>query len=433
MQDILNRKITPEIQAFNPDKFGIDSLMPLKNTFQNGIPYYQINKGTQELVKIEFLFEAGTLYQHKKFSAFSCLQLLTEGTLSYDSEKISQTFDFYGAYIEKEIDRDFAIISIYCLNKYLDKILPLVEEIIKSPTFPQKEIDIFKEKQKSLLIINKEKVNFVARTKFTEIIYGSSHPYGAVAEVSDIEAFMQEDILSFHKNFITSSNCKILISGKVENECIRLLTQYFGNNKWGETQTTEFLYPEINHQREFKNYIEKDNAVQSAVRIGKEMFNFKHPDYFKFQLLNTVLGGYFGSRLMKNIREDKGYTYGIGSAIIPLKHSGFFFITTEVGEEYTLKTLDEIYFEVKKLTTDLVDNEELNLVKNFKYGEFIRSIDGAFAISEVIKPLILFDIEPDYYKKYLKSIQQTTAEDLFEIANKYFTDNNFIELIVGKK
>lgn len=433
MQDILNRSISPEIKAINPEFIGIDSLLPDKIIFTNSIPCYQINKGTQELVKIEFLFDAGTIYQQKKFSAFSSLQLTTEGTKNYSSEQIALTFDFYGAYIEKEIDRDFASISVYCLNKYLDNIIPLVEEIIKYPVFPIHEVDIFKEKQKSQLIINSEKVNFVARTRFTEIIFGVSHPYGAVAEVSDIESVNVDDLKAFHKKFITSSNCKLMISGKIESDCLSLLEKHFGDTKWGEDRSYNELFVEPNIVQDVNHYIEKENAVQSAIRIGKVMFNFNHPDYFKFQLLNTILGGYFGSRLMKNIREDKGYTYGIGSAILPLKHSGYFFVTTEVGKEYTEKTINEIYFEIKKLTKEVVSDEELELVKNYKYGEFIRSIDGAFAIAEAIKPLILYDLNFDYYSKYLKSLQETTADDLFEIANKYFTDNNFIELIVGKK
>jgi predicted Zn-dependent peptidase len=433
MQDILNRSVSPKITKFNPDLFGIESLLPYKTIFANGIPCYQINKGTQELVKIEFLFEAGTYYQQKKFSAFSCLQLLTEGTQSYSSEQISQTFDFYGAYIEKEIDRDFATISVYCLTKYLDRILPIVEEIIKYPCFPTNELQIFSEKQKSQLTINKEKVNYNARTKFTEIIFGATHPYGAIADITDIESTTTDDLKYFHNNFLSSMNCKILISGKIEFDCMNLLDKYFGNSKWGSNQISLQPYINPNSINELKHYIVKDNAVQSAIRIGKEMFNFHNPDYFKFQMLNTILGGYFGSRLMKNIREDKGYTYGIGSAFLPLKYSGYFFITSEVGKEYSQKTIHEIYFEIERLTKDIVEKEELNLVKNYKYGEFIRSIDGPFAIAEAIKPLILYDLNFDYYSKYLKSIEDTTAEELYIIANKYFTNNNFIELIVGKK
>jgi predicted Zn-dependent peptidase len=430
---VTDRTKSPLKHNFNPDSFGIDSLLPEIIHFNNGITCYQINKGSQDLVKIEFLFDAGTYFQNTKFSAFSAIQLLTEGTKNFTSQQISQTFDFFGAYIEKEIDRDFAIISFYCLNKYIDNLLPLIEEIIKSPTYPENEIELFKEKQKSQLIINREKVNFIARTKFTEIIFGKNHPYGTVAELADIKNLTREDVLDFHKKQITSTNCKILISGKITKSCIEKISKFFGSEKWGDNYNNEKIYTSSDIISEKKNYIIKDNAVQSAMRIGKEMFNFNNSDYFNFQLLNTIFGGYFGSRLMKNIREDKGYTYGIGSAIIPLKHSGFFFISTEVGAEYTQKTLDEIYKEIENLCNNIIEEEELNLVKNYKFGEFIRGIDGAFAIAEVIKPIILYNLDFSYYKNYLNSLKSATSEDMYNIANKYFKKNDFVELVVGLK
>ncbi len=435
MKSTINRKISPEIHSINPDSFGIDSLIPLKNRFDNGIPYYQINKGTQDVLKIEFLFKAGTFCQEVPFSAFSAVQLLTEGTLNYTAEKIADTFDFFGAYIEKEIDRDFASVTIYCLNTLLEKILPYVEEIIKCPVFPDDEISIFKERQKSQLTINNQKVDFVARTKFTELIFGASHPYGQKAEIKDIENITYDHIHDFYQKYFHSDNCNILISGIIKNDTVALLEKYFGQSKWGMTNGSIQLkgIPEIDAQLQMKNFIDKEDAVQSAIRIGRVMFSLKDPDFHKFKIVNTILGGYFGSRLMKNIREDKGYTYGIGSGIMPLKHSGYFFITTEVGQEYTAQTIDEIYKELKRLRDEPVSVEELSLVKTYKMGAFMRSIDGPFAIADIVKPMIQFDLSDDYYKNYLKTIQIITSEDILLIANKYLQDNNLYELIVGKK
>ncbi len=435
MNQNINRSFSPEILTINPDSFGIDSLMPLKNNFLNGIPYYQINKGTQDVLKIEFLFKAGTSYQEIPFSAFSTIQLLTEGTVNYSAEKIADTFDYFGAYIEKEIDRDFASITIYCLNKYLENIIPFVEEIIKYPVFPENEIAIFKEKQKMQLTINNQKVNFVARTKFLEQIFGSKHPYGQKAEIEDIEIIENKHLADFYKKHFHSNNCNILISGRINENTVALLEKYFGNTKWGnvsENIILKDLSKTIDNQQH-KLFIQKDDAVQTAVRIGRVLFSIKDPDFHKFEVLNTILGGYFGSRLMKNIREDKGFTYGVGSGLLPLKHSGYFFITTEVGQEYTKQTIDEIYKELKKLREELVSEEELSLVKTYKLGEFMRSIDGPFAIADIVKTMIQFDLSIDNYKNYIKTLQVITAEDIQFIANKYLQDNNLYELCVGKE
>ncbi|MFZ4400813.1 MAG: M16 family metallopeptidase [Bacteroidales bacterium] len=435
MNKYLNRSFTPEILTINPDSFGIDSLIPIQDKFTNGIPYFQINKGTQDVVKIEFLFNAGSCYQDIPFSAFSTIQLLTEGTTNYTAEKIADTLDFFGAYIEKEITRDFASITIYCLNIYLDKILPVVEEIIKSPVFPENELSIFKEKQKSQLTINNQKVNFLARTKFTELIYGAKHPYGQKAELEDIDNIENKHLIDFHRQYFRSNNCNILISGKIKDETILLLANYFGNQSWGDFLVPNSTAKDMNITKavQFKNFIEKEDAVQSAVRIGRLMFTMQDADFHKFEILNTVLGGYFGSRLMKNIREDKGFTYGIGSGILPLKHSGYFFITTEVGQEYTNQTLIEIYKEIKSLREELIEEEELSLVKAYKMGEFMRSIDGPFATADLVKTMIQYDVTIDHYKNYLKTIQTITPEDIQKLANKYLQDNNLYELVVGKK
>ena len=435
MNQEINRIITPEIININPESFGIDSLMPSIHQFANGISYYQINKGTQDVLKIEFLFKAGTYYQEIPFSAFSAVQLISEGTLSYTAEKIADTFDYFGAFIEKEIDRDFASLTIYCLNKHLAQLLPFVEEIIKTPQFPESEISIFKEKQKSQLTINLQKVDFIARTKFTELIFGASHPYGQKAEIEDIERIEKKHLANFHQKFFHSDNCNILISGKILPDSISLLAKHFGNSKWGNTS---FLISNndsfsIAGAPQLKNFVEKEDAVQSAIRIGSVMFARQHPDFNKFKIVNTILGGYFGSRLMKNIREDKGYTYGIGSGILPLKHSGYFFISTEVGQEYTSQTLNEIYKELKRLREELIGKDELSLVKTYKIGEFMRSIDGPFAIAEMIKTMIQFDLSVDYYKEYLQTIQKITPEEIQLIANKYLQDNNLYEICVGKR
>ncbi len=435
MKQKINRIISPEIININPESFGIDSLMPSIHQFPNGISYYQINKGTQDVLKIEFLFKAGTYYQEIPFSAFSTVQLLSEGTLSYTAEKIADTFDYFGAFIEKEIDRDFASLTIYCLNKHLEQLLPFVEEIVKSPQFPENEISIFKEKQKSQLTINLQKVDFIARSKFTELLFGATHPYGQKAELEDIESIEKKHLTNFHQKYFHSDNCNILISGKIMPDSISLLAKYFGNSKWGNTSfhISNKDNFSIAAAPQLKNFIEKEDAVQSAIRIGSVMFTRQHPDFHKFKIVNTILGGYFGSRLMKNIREDKGYTYGIGSGILPLKHSGYFFISTEVGEEYTHQTLDEIYKELKKLREELVCREELSLVKTFKIGEFMRSIDGPFAIAEMIKSMIQFDLSIDYYKEYLKTIEMITPEEIQIVANKYLQDNNLYEISVGKR
>jgi predicted Zn-dependent peptidase len=181
------------------------------------------------------------------------------------------------------------------------------------------------------------------------------------------------------------------------------------------------------------HFIEKPDAIQSAVRVGRLLFNKKDPDYFKFQVLNTVLGGYFGSRLMANIREDKGYTYGIGSGLASLVNGGYFFISTEVGVDVTNNTLSEIYKEIKLLREQPVNNEELETVRNYVLGQFLRSVDGPYSLADKFKAIWEFGLGYDYFENYFKAVKTITPKEIQELANKYLQEEDLIELVVGKK
>ena len=433
MFQTIDRTITPEINLFNTELEGINLIKPSVFYLNNNIPIYQINVGEQDVVKIEFIFTAGSSFQDKNLTASFTNQLLTEGTVNYKSDKISEMLDYYGAFIEKEVDRDYASVIVYVLRKHLNSILPIIEEVIKAPVFPEEELSILINKQRSQFIINTQKVMFIARSKFTELIYGEKHPYGRTSILEDYDNINREDILEFYKQYYHYNNCKVIIAGKVDQDLLNGLNSHFGKENWGQKDNQSSIIDyNINNLNSKKNFIDKEDSVQSAIRIGKVLFNMHNEDYIKLQILNTVLGGYFGSRLMKNIREDKGFTYGIGSAIIPLKNSAYFFISAETGSDVTFQAVEEIYKELRKLKEQPIPIEELDLVKNYKTGEIMRSLDGPFAISDLTKLTIQFDLDADYFSKYISVIRNITSSELQDLAIKYFNENDLYELIVGK-
>ena len=433
MFQTIDRTITPEINLFNTELEGINLIKPKVFSLNNNIQIYQFNVGEQYVVKIEFIFAAGSCFQDKNLTASFTNQLLTEGTVNYKSEKISEVLDYYGAFLEKEVDRDYASIIVYVLRKHLNSILPIIEEVIKSPVFPEEELSILLNKQRSQFIINTQKVMFIARSKFTEFIYGEDHPYGRNSKLEDYDNVKREDVVDFYNKHYHSNNCKVIVAGKVDQDLINSLNTHFGSESWGQKDIQSSIIDyNVNNLNSKKNFIDKEDSVQSAIRIGKVLFNMHNQDYVKLHILNTVLGGYFGSRLMKNIREDKGFTYGIGSAIIPLKNSAYFFISAETGSDVTFQAVEEIYKELNKLKEQPISLEELYLVKNYKTGEIMRSLDGPFAISDLTKLTIQYDLDADYFSRYISVIRNITSSELQELAVKYFNENNLFELIVGK-
>ena len=425
----LNRKLAPEFKTI--DK--IDIQHAVADTLDNGIKVYTIDSGSQELTKIEFIFKAGMYYQSQPLLASAANNLLETGTKNYTANELSDNIDFFGSFFECAVEQDFASLALFSLNKYLDKSLHYVEDIIKNPTFPKDEFDIYISNKKQKHLVNSEKVNVLARRRFSELTFGENHPYGVTVKNEDFDKLTLKSVIEFYKTFYHSGNCTIIASGKLSDNLIDTLNSFFGKETWGNVQQIPVPKVELDTTKQLKHFIEKPDAIQSAIRVGRLLFNKKNPDYFKFQVLNTILGGYFGSRLMANIREDKGYTYGIGSGLASLVNSGFFFISTEVGADVTKQTLKEIYKEIKLLREELVDADELETVRNYVLGQFLRTVDGPYSLADKFKAIWEFDLGYDYFEKYFEAVKTITPAEIKALANTYLQEKDLIELVVGKK
>jgi zinc protease len=427
--EIIDRTKQPQIKSFKKAVL----LKPAKYKLDNEIPVFAFNAGTQDVVKIQFAFRAGSWFQSEVLTAFTTNKLIIEGSKKHKAAELASQIDFYGAYIELKAEKDMAYVSLYTQNKHLKNTLPILEEIIRQPVFPENELKTFLQNQKQDYMIDCNKVNFIARSKFNELIFGKDHPYGRNAEVEDFDKVKTANLLAFHKKFYTAENCTVIISGRVNHETINGLNCYFGDDRWMQKKEIKIPQYKISTSKTRENLIVKEKVSQSSLRIGKILFNKTHPDFHGLQVLNTLLGGYFGSRLMTNIREDKGFTYGIGSAVVSLNHAGFFFITSEVGVDVCNRAIEEIYHEIKKLRTEKISKNELDLVRSYMTGNFLRSIDGPFAIADRFLGIYEYGLSYDYYDKLINTIKTITPAQLAELAEKHLREDSMIELVVGNK
>jgi zinc protease len=424
----IDRKNPPEYKSIDH----INVIKAKKSLLPNKIEKYEINAGSQELLKLELIFPAGSRFQESPLVAYATNSLIMEGTSKYSSEQIADLSDFYGAFIQADVDKDYASITLYCLNKHLEHILPVLKSLVTEAQFPQEELDIFIQNEKQRFLVDEKKVSNLARKKFNEMLFGPIHSYGYNVKIEDFDKLKQADLLEFYQNFYHLSNCIIVAAGRITDLESKLIEEYFGMN-FNIKPEVNYLPKNLNSDSKKQVFIQKDDALQSAIRIGRVLFNKKHPDYFGMQVLNTLLGGYFGSRLMANIREDKGYTYGIGSAIMSLQETGAFFISTEVGVDVCGKALDEIYFEIQRLREQEISPDELMLVRNYMLGVFLKNVDGPFALSERVKNLIEYKLDYDFYENYINTIKTITAKELKDLANKYLQKEDLMELVVGKR
>ena len=428
--NLLNRNIAPDIKTV--DRLGIKN--PEVSLLDNGIPVYLIDDAEQDVIKVELMFKAGRYHEPKSLIASFTNKMLKEGTRSHNSLEIAENIDFYGAHLEATSDKDMAYITLYSLNKHLEATLPIMAEIIREPVFPEPDLNTLKQNRKQQFIINNEKVKYLAKRKFNELIFGPAHPYGKLSIEQDYDDIQRGDLIEFHQQYYVFSNCKIIAAGKIPLGFLALLNHHFGAlsniSRQPGLNGKNVAISDVSGQ---KTHLLKKDAVQAALRIGKTLFNKKHPDYTRMKILNTVLGGYFGSRLMTNIREDKGYTYGIGSGVVSLQNSGYFFITSEVGSKVKEKALKEIYHEINVLQQDLIPEEELTLVKNYMMGSLLRSMDGAFALSDNFKALIEYGLDFTYYDNFIENIKSIKSVELRELAQNYLSLNSLTELVVGSK
>lgn len=397
----------------------------------NGLKVFSISGGEQDLVRIEFIFENIAYDPSKPLQSYATNSMLNDGTSELSSSDIADKIDYYGAFLQTDFSNDQSSVTLYSLNKHLAATLPIVKAVISDSIFPQVELDTFIRNQKQKLSVNLEKNDFLSRKIFNSVLFGNTL-YGYDTRAEDYDRLSREQLQQYFNLAYQPENCTVVISGKVTDNALNLIDQLFGSI-WADGKSVNpnnFNFYIGNGQ---EHYIAKPDALQSAIRLGKVSINRSHSDFAGFQVLNTLLGGYFGSRLMANIREDKGYTYGIGSALVSMKNAGYFFIASEVGADVCNSALDEIHKEIEILKTQEVGEPELNLVRNYMLGSMLGGLENAMSHADKFKNIYFSGLDYDYYQSYINTVRTITAQDIQNLANKYLDWNEMERVIVGKK
>lgn len=424
---MLNRTIPPAIK----DAVDIDiKLKPCeKILLNNQIPVYAINAGEEEVMMIEFVFYAGNCYENKNGVSVATNFLLKNGTSTKTALQINEFFEYYGAFLNRTCHHETATITLHCLSKHLTVLLPVIREIITDSIFPEEELEIYKQNSKQRLAVNLQKCDFVANRLIDVYLYGKDHPYGKVSKAEDYDQVQTHDLKNFYKNFYQGGKCILFAAGKLPTDFKEHLNKNFGD-----------LFINISFEPPHNTIVAEQNkkfrisndplGVQGAIRIARPFPNRHHPDFKKAAILNNLFGGFFGSRLMANIREEKGYTYGIHSYLQNQVQQSAWMISTEAGKDVCEATIAEVYNEMNLLREELVDEEELLLVKNYMMGTNLGDLDGPFHIIARWKNLILNGLDENYFYDSVNTVKNITAGELKELANKYLVPEDFFELVV---
>lgn len=422
---MLNRHIAPDIVRIRT----ID-IPPIETiTLDNGVPVVIINAGTEDIVKIEIVNKAGKSVEDKKLVSRATASLMKEGCGSWNAETFAEKFDFYGAGMKISANMDFIYTSVYTLGKYMPHIIEPLSCMYFSPHFEANELGSFANVNIQKLKEELTKNEVLSYRMITESIFGNHHPYGYNSFEEDYLAITTDDVKKHFANYIGSDNIYIFLSGKISPQIIREVNQYFGQH---QKQTVQKPRPECTQTLRHERWFEKaPGDIQASLKIGRRLFDRTHPDQTSFFVLNTILGGYFSSRLMSVIREDKGYTYDIGSQMDQMLYDGCFYVSTELSAENIEETIREVYVQMEKLCSKKVGSKELDMVKNYLSGNFLHMVDGPLQIAVVAKTLALTGLPFSSLTQWIQDVMDTSASDVLACAQKYLDPKEMIEVVVA--
>lgn len=425
----VDRTIAPDIQLVRE----VRPLEYTRITLEQGSPLYLTEHGESRLFKLVIRFDGGSFTENKPLQAQLTAKMLLQGTKNKNSLEIAQILDFYGAKLIPVVERDFFSLKVQGLRKDFKPVMDLVFDLIHNSIFPEKEFEQIRKRLYAQYKTNMKKKSYVAQNEMKPLLFGTNHPYGFKIDDDAFRLIQLSDLKDYYKNTIQTGRVRFFLSGIEQKEAQRVLSSNPGRLHYDDqnkaNHNTNLAIPP-NQRKEL--YVNHDEAVQSAIRLGWKIGNRNHPDFIDLKIINTILGGYFGSRLMKNLREEKGLTYGIGSAIGSTQQTGLWVIATEVGADYTQLAIEEIYKEINRLKTTSIEKEELKLIQNYLPGKILRSLEKDFDKLDSFVELSDHGLPADYYSSFLKKIREIDADRIKDLANQYLLFHDISEVIVGK-
>lgn len=426
----LDRSVAPAIRQL--EHFSI--LQPELHRMKNGMPLYVLSAGNEDVIRFDLLVRSGQLDQSQPLQAVFTNRMLREGTVRMTSGEIAERLDYYGAWLDLSSSVNCGFVTLYTLTKHLDRTMEIVAGLVKESVFPEEQFRIICDINRQQFLVNNQRVDVLARKQLNRSLFGTSHPLGRYAELEDYERIQVEALKDFYHRHYHSGNCSMYVSGKVTPEVVRCIERHWGEAPWGNctAEKVERTWNIVKDARK-RVHVEKEDALQSSLRMGGFSLDRKHPDYLKLRVLVTLFGGYFGSRLMSNIREDKGYTYGIGAGMVSYPGTSLLVVSTEAANEYMESVITEVYHEMDRLRQDKVPAEELEMVRNYMLGDMCRSYEGAFSLSDAWIFIETAGLKPDFFDASLAAIREVTSDELLSLAQRYFCKENLIEVVAGKK
>jgi zinc protease len=431
--EILDRSKPPK--AGKPRDINFPEFFETKTA--NGITVLVIEDKRLPLITTRFVFRSGAYLDHfsginKSGLASVTSELLTKGTVTRNATQIAEDVDYLGASLSSGSDYNASYVSSYSLKKYSDNIFDIISDVIINPQFSEDEIKRSAEQRINSLLSMKDEGDYLADRTFKKAVFDKT-PYQFPVEgiESSIRNINREDILSYYKKVFVPSNLIVAFVGDITpEEAVAKINEQFSGWSGGNAPVNEIIVP-VHKDRSGVYLTNKKGAVQSSLKVGHLGIKRNNPDFIAVSVMNTMLGGFFTSRLNKNLREVNGYTYGVRSTFSSNLHSGDFSVVTEVKNNITANTITEILKEINEIRNNYIEDEELQNVKNYISGSFPLQLETPNAIASKVINLKLNDLEDGYFNTYIKKVNELTKEDIKDAANKYLHPDKLVLSIAG--
>jgi len=398
-----------------------------KHILPSGIPLFYLQAGTPQVIKFEIVFQSGIWYERQKSQSWCCAKMLREGTSQLNANQVSEKFESLGAFVEISPNFDDVALAVYCLKRNFTEVLNHLNDLLNDSVFPEKELGILKGNRMDQIKLNDKQDDLYASKKIRASLFGVDYPYGIGLKPQDIAAVDRDAVLDYFENQFFNAP-QLYLSGGIGADEIKAIEDCITI----KSKATSKMAAKSFERKTEDIFVDRPDSLQSAIRIAWHIPQKSDSDYFKYQITNCVLGGYFGARLMKNIREEKGFTYGVSSYPIHLEHRSFGVLSTEVRAENTTASIHEIWKEVRKLQNEKISHDELETVINYMAGSFLGSISTPFQLMEKFKAIHRFDLGYDYYRSFFDALNRITPADILIAARDHFKKEEACSAIVGR-
>ncbi len=410
----IDRSTAPPVRDFGDICLNV----PEPITLRNGMKMWIASNGEEEINKLSIYMTGGAFQESRPVQATACSIAVFNGNSKMSFSQIAEAIDFYGAWRAAQVYDNCTAFSISSLNENFERTLPIFVESLRTPIFPDNEFEPIKRQLAVSCATAREKVKYIANKEIMRLYYGKNHPLATNPTPDDINALTQEHMRSFHSTFYKAQNCNVVFAGNISDREMAVVEDVLGEWQPSGEPAQQVELP-FSPSSEMLKIVDKPGAVQSAIVMMLKTVPRQHPDYFKLRILCTVLGGYFGSRLMKNIREDKGYTYGISANHSGRAFDGYVGIATECDTRHTWDVISETHNEIKRLRDELISQQELETVKRYMLSDLAKTLDTPFNIASYIGNMFCYGTYPSYFNDQVQEIRNVTSNQLQDIARRY--------------